>query len=93
MFLCCQTYSEVSPKQALSNTLCWYLLTCTNRWAWGNVLDAVLGQSEEPGVAEDNVAEWHTMCCRLLLGYTVCKGKEDCPRLCVGLGLFLLKES
>lgn len=93
MLLCCPTCSEVIPKQALSNMLCWYLLTCMNRWAWGNVLDAVLGQSEEPGEAEGNVAGCHTMCCRLLLGYTVCKGKEEeRPRLCVGLGLFLLKE-
>jgi len=41
-----------------------------NRWAWGSALDAVLGRSEEPGVAESSVAGSRRVCCRLLLGYT-----------------------
>lgn len=74
---CYHTYSvTVIPMQAVGNTLFCSLLTYTNRSAWGNALDAVLGQSEEPGVAENSVAESHRMCCRLLLGYTVYRRKR-----------------
>lgn len=51
-------------------------LTCRNRWAWDNALGAVPGQSGEPGVAGNSVAVSHRMCCRLLLGYTACRGKR-----------------
>lgn len=67
-----------------------------NRWVWGSALDAVLGQSEEPVAAENSVAESRRMCCRLLLGYTVCRRKRrkipdaKCPWVCRSRDILLV---
>lgn len=82
------TVFKITSMNAVSNVLCCYPLTYTNRWAWGNVSDAVPGQSEEPGVAENNVSGSHRAGCRLLLGCTTCRRKKrkmsgaECPWVC-----------
>lgn len=89
------TVFKITSMNAVSNGLCCYPLTYTNRWAWGNVSDAVPGQSEEPGVAENNVSGSHRAGCRLLLGCTTCRRKKGKCQVqnvhgYVGLAIFFL---